>query len=174
MEFYINKNKSAKILYIYYGILVVFVAMLLFSSGLVTEDRSTKGIAISSVSIIVLTIVLIKANLARRDTSPMVVLDAAGITSRTTPMSKAAGLIRWEDITDVYLNKVTGDTLITLSLQNAESYMVLMRKKMPAFALKDMVTEDGILTIHLTAAELDVDAAELFNQITAFAGKRAI
>lgn len=172
MEFYINKKKSQSILYIYYGILAVFVLILLFSSGVVTESISLKGMVVSCVAIVILTVVLLKANIAQRDTSPMVKLDQEGITSRTTPMSKAAGVIRWEDITDINLNEMTGDTLVSLSVKNAESYTAVLLKKLPAFALKGIVNESGILTLHLTASELDFDAATLFNHITSYANKQ--
>lgn len=172
MEFYINKKKSNSVLYIYYGILVVFVLILLFSSGLITDTTSLKGIVISSIAIIILAIVLIKAKAAQNDTSPMLSLKQDGILSRTTPMSKAAGLIKWEDITDINLTEMTGDTLITLSLKNADHYKSVMRKKLPAFALKDIVDGNGILTLHLSASELDLDAAALFNHITAYASKQ--
>jgi hypothetical protein len=128
MEFYINKKKSRSILYIYYAILVVFCLMLLFSSGFITDSMSLKGVVISSIAIVILAIVLIKANLAQKDTSPMITLSTEGITSRTTPMSKAAGLIRWSDITDININEMTGDTLVSLSVKNADHYMAAMRK----------------------------------------------
>ena len=174
MEFYINKKKSSSVLYIYYGISIVFALVLLFSSGLVTETTSLKGIVISSVALVILAIVLIKANMAQRDTSPMVSLSDEGLTSRTTPMIKAAGLIKWEDITDINLVKLTGDTLVVLSVKNADHYMVALRKKMPAFATKDIVDANGILTLNLSAAELDFDAAELYSHITTYAKQKFV
>jgi hypothetical protein len=174
MEFYINKKKSRSILYIYYAILVVFCLMLLFSSGFITDSMSLKGVVISSIAIVILAIVLIKANLAQKDTSPMITLSTEGITSRTTPMSKAAGLIRWSDITDININEMTGDTLVSLSVKNADHYMAAMRKKLPAFALKDIVNGDGILTLHLSASQLDFDAHALFNHITTFTPKQKV
>jgi hypothetical protein len=102
--------------------------MLLFSSGFITDSMSLKGVVISSIAIVILAIVLIKANLAQKDTSPMITLSTEGITSRTTPMSKAAGLIRWSDITDININEMTGDTLVSLSVKNADHYMAAMRK----------------------------------------------
>jgi hypothetical protein len=169
MEFYINKKKSASVHYVYYGILLVFAVVLLLSSGLVTDTISLKGIVISSIAIVILAIVLIKAKIAQKDTSPMLKLEPEGITSRTTPMSKAAGLIRWADITDINLYEMTGDTLVSLSVTNATHYLEILRKKMPAFALKDIVDQHGILTLHLSASELDFDAAALFNYITTYA-----
>jgi len=174
MEFYINKKKSNNVLYIYYGISIVFALVLLFSSGLVTETTSLKGIVISSVALVILAIVLVKANIAQRDTRPMVSLSDEGLTSRTTPMIKAAGLIRWEDITDINIEKLTGDTLVVLSVKNADHYMVALRKKMPAFATKDIVDANGILTLNLSAAELDFDAAELYNHITTYAKQKLV
>jgi hypothetical protein len=174
MEFYINKKKSSSILYIYYGIFIVFALVLLFSSGLVTDTVSLKGIVISAIALVILAIVLLKANMAQRDTRPMVSLSDEGLTSRTTPMIKAAGLIKWEDITDINLEQLTGDTLVVISLKNADHYMVALRKNMPAFALKDIVDANGILTLNLSAAELDFDAAVLFNHITTYANKQKL
>lgn len=171
MEFYINKKKSQNILYTYYGILAVFVLVLLFSSGVVTSTVSLKGIVISSISIVILVIVLIKANLARKDTSPLIRLDPEGIISRTTPMSKAAGLIRWQDITGIRLDEMPGDTLVALSLENAAHYTEVLRKKMPAFALKGTVDENNILTLNLSASELDFDAQALLDHIQTYAAR---
>lgn len=54
------------------------------------------------------------------DTSPIVIFNDEGIISKTTAVSKAAGLILWKDITGINLDKVGADILITLTVDKRE------------------------------------------------------
>lgn len=168
MEFYRNRRKSFNLILTYSGILFVMILIFLYSIGIINDEVSTKGIAISSIFILILGFLVIKMLLALKDTSPLLILELEGIVSKVTPMSKAAGLILWDDIADMNINKVGGDTLITLTIKRPDHYIPAIRKKISALMLKGAHDAEGNLLLHLSAAELDIEAPELFNKIVAF------
>ena len=168
MEFYRNRKKSINLLLIYSGILILMLLILLYSSGLFNGEVIAKGIAFSAVFSLILGFVLIKTLISLNDKSPLIVLSPEGITAKVTAVSKAAGLISWKDISDLEINKVGGDTLITLVVNNPGKYTPLIRKKLSAMALDNAKDNDGELLIYLTASVLDVDAHELFDSIKTY------
>lgn len=103
-----------------------------------------------------------------KDTSALLILSNTGITSKVTPVSKAAGLILWEDITDISLNKMGGDTLVTLTIDKPDRYIPIIRKKLSALAVNGANDEQGNLLIYLTASSLAIEAPELLTIITNF------
>lgn len=146
------------------------ILIFLYSIGIIDDTVSTKGIAISSVFILILGFLVVKMLLALKDTSPLLILGPEGIISKVTPMSKAAGMILWSDIADMNINKVGGDTLITLTINNPDHYTPVIRKKFSAMMLKGANDDQGNLLLHLSASELDIDAQQLFDKIVAFKG----
>jgi hypothetical protein len=150
------------------GILVVLVATFLYSIGLFDGQLGAKLAAVSGVFSLILAIIIIKKLFTLRDKSPLVILNNEGIISRTTAVSKAAGLILWKDIMAVNLEKVGADTLVTLTVNNAENYLPLIKKKLSGMVTNGLANTDGILPISLTASELTADAEELFVAITNF------
>ena len=165
MEFYRNRKKSINLILVYSGILLITVLIFLYSIGLFTSTVSAKGIAISSLFGLVLIFVLIKMLLSLKDTAPLLILNEDGITSRVTAMSQAAGLILWDDITDITVNKMGGDTLITLVVNKPDHYTPIIRKKLSALAVNGANDAEGNLLVYLTASALDLDAQELFIEI---------
>jgi hypothetical protein len=98
MEFYRNRKKSINLILIYAGILILMIAILIYSIGIFTDRVVPKGIAFSSLFGLVMLFVIIKSLLSLKDTSPLLVLNEQGIISKVTAVSKAAGLVFWEDI----------------------------------------------------------------------------
>jgi hypothetical protein len=168
MEFYRNRKKSINLLFIYTGILILMLLILLYSSGIFTGEIITKGIAFSSVFSLILAFVIIKMLISLNDKSPLIILSQEGITAKVTAVSKAAGLISWKDISDLQINKVGGDTLITLVINNPGQYKPLIRKKLSAIALDNAQDNDADLLIYLTASVLDINAQELFSKIKTY------
>ncbi|KFC18998.1 STM3941 family protein [Epilithonimonas lactis] len=166
MEFYRDKKKSMNMILICVGLLVVFIGIFLYSIGLFDGQVGPKLAAVAGIFSIVLAVIILKKLFTLRDTSPLVIVSLEGIISQTTAVSKAAGLILWKDISDVHLEKVGADTLITLTVENPERYLPLIKKKLSSMFTNGLVTEDGNLPISLTASELDTDAQELYNVIT--------
>lgn len=171
MEFYRNRKKTINLILIYSGILLVMVLILLYSIGLFTATVSAKGIAISSIFGLIAAFLVVKMLISLKDTAPLLVLNKEGITSKVTAMSKAAGLILWEDITDMSVNKMGGDTLITLVVNKPDHYTPIIRKKLSAIAVSGANDAQGNLLIYLTASALDLDAQELFTEITRYKGR---
>ena len=168
MEFYRNRKKTINLILTYSGILLVMIVILVYSIGLFTSTVSTKGIAISSIFSLILAFVIIKMLLSLKDTAPLLVLDKEGITAKVTAMSKAAGLILWEDISDMTVNKMGGDTLITLVVNKPDHYTPIIRKKLSGIAVNGANDAEGNLLIYLTASALDIDAQQLFIEITQY------
>lgn len=165
VEFFRNRKKSINLLLILSGILLVMLLILLYSSGIISGGIIiAKGIAFSAIGIVILAIIIIKTMISLKDKSPLIVLSPEGITAKVTAVSKAAGLILWEDISDIQLHKVGGDTLVTLIINNPEPYSAKIRKKLTSIALE----KDQDLQIYMTASVLDINAGELFDQVTAY------
>lgn len=164
VEFYRNRKKSVNLLLILSGVLVLMLLILLYSSGLISDRVIAKGIAFSSIASVILAIIIIKTLISLTDKSPLIVLAPEGITAKVTAVSKASGLILWEDIDDIQLHKVGGDTLVALIINNSEPYSAKIRKKLSSMALD----KDQDLHIYMTASVLDINAEELFDQVNAY------
>ena len=168
MEFYRNKKKSANLILICIGIFLVLLVIFLYGIGMFNGIVSTKLAAVSAVFGLVLAIVIIKKLISLRDTTPLIILGKEGIITKTTAVSKAAGLILWNDIIELDINKSGGDTLVTLTIDKPEQYLPLIKKKLSAMVVDGIEDAQGNLPIHLTASELDLDAQELFEVITKY------
>lgn len=168
MEFYRDRKKTATLILICAGILIVLIATFLYSIGLYDDHISTKLAAATGLFSLILTIIIIKKLFTLGDKSPLIVITKEGITSKVTAVSKAAGLILWKDIVDVKLEKVGADTLVVLKVDQPENYLPLIKKKLSGLITNGLVENDGILPISLTAAELNIDAQELYLKIKSF------
>lgn len=168
MEFYKDRKKSINLILICAGILIVLIATFLYSIGLHDDHISTKLAAVTGVFSLILAVVIIRKILSLRDSSPQIILSKEGIISKTTALSKAAGLILWKDITNVNLEKVGADTLVTLTVNNSDHYLPLIKKKLSGMITNGLADANGNLPISLTASELNINAEVLFNTITNF------
>ena len=165
MEFYRDRKKSMNMILICAGLLIVFIGLFLYSIGLFDGQVGTKLATVTGIFSMILVIIIFKKLFTLRDTSPLVIVSLEGIISKTTAVSKAAGLILWNDISDVNLEKVGADTLVTLTVENPEHYLPLIKKKLSKMVTNGLVTADGNLPISLTASELDTNAQELYDVI---------
>lgn len=165
MEFYRNKKKSVKLILACAGILVVLVLLFLYSIGAFGDIFSAKLAAASGLFGLILAIVITKMFISLTDKSALIILNNEGIIAKVTAVSKAAGLMRWEDIADMTLNKVGGDTLITLTIDKPEKYIPIIRKKLSKLLTDGAEDVNGNLEVHLTASALDLEAPELFTVI---------
>lgn len=168
MEFYRDRKKSLNLILICSGILIISIATFLYSIGLFDDHVGTKLAAVSGLFSIILAIIIFRKLFTLRDSAPLIILSNEGLISKTTAVSKAAGLIFWKDITDVNLEKVGADTLVTMKVKNADHYLPLIKKKLSGMITNGLADANGNLPISLTASELTIDAEELFNTITNF------
>lgn len=165
MEFYRNKKKTTSLILSCSGFLLLLIVLFLYSIGLFTAEISAKLAGISGVFGLILIIVIIRMLLSLKQSVPLLVLSNYGIISKTTPVSKAAGLIPWKDIIDVELQKVGWDMLIMLTVERAVHYMPIIKKKLSSIAVSDVQDANGKLQIFITTSELDLKANELINII---------
>jgi hypothetical protein len=168
MEFYRNRKKTINLIMICSAIFVVLALIFVYSLGLFTNEVIPKGAALSGAFGLVLAIIIIRMLISLNDTAPLLVLSKEGVTSRVTAMSKAAGLILWQDIIDITLHKVGGDQLVMLVINKPDHYAPLIRKKLSKMVLDGANDENGNLLIGLTASELDPDAQELYTSIKSY------
>ncbi|MCX2453813.1 hypothetical protein OQX61_21270 [Pedobacter sp. PLR] len=171
MEFYRNQKKSNQLVLIYVGLIVMLAAVLLYSTGIIAERYLPKAAVISGIGLIVLVFCLIKSLIAAKDTSPMIALKPEGITSRVTPVSKAAGLISWKDIQEMSLTEMGADVLVTLHLNNVDHYKGIISKKLSKMAVSGGLDENGHYMVYLTASHIDCNAEELLAKINAYGPK---
>ena len=168
MEFYRDRKKSMTLILICSGLLVVFIATFLYSIGLFDGQVGTKLAVVTGIFSIILVIIIINKLLTLGDKSPLVIISNEGIISKVTAVSKASGLILWKDIVDINLEKVGADTLVTLTVKNADHYLPLIKKKLSGMVTNGLADANGNLPISLTASELSIDAQELYNVIANF------
>lgn len=136
--------------------------------AVISNEIVPKGIAMSSAFILIIAYFLFKAIAGLNDPSPLIMLQPGGIISKVTPMSKAAGLMRWTDIVDLGIKDVGSDVLVMIALRNEQDYVPRIKKSLSAIALKDAKDEQGNLIVFLTASEIYVDAKELLNKIQSY------
>ena len=165
MEFYRNRKKSVNLILTCAGILVVLILLFLYSIGAFSDMLSVKLAAVSGMFSLVLAVIIIKMLIALTDKSALLILNKDGIISKVTAVSKAAGLIRWDDIINITLNKVGGDTLITLTIDKPEYYIPIIRNKLSKLLTDGLEDAHGNLEVHLTASALDLDSPTLFTVI---------
>jgi hypothetical protein len=80
------------------GFLLLLIVAFLYSIGLFTGEISAKLAGITGVFGLILIIVIVRMLMSLNQSAPLLTLSNDGITSKTTPVSKAAGLILWKDI----------------------------------------------------------------------------
>ena len=163
-----NRKKTLNSIFIYSGIFIVMVLILLYSTAVISNEIIPKGIAMSSAFILIIAYFLITAIAGLNDSSPLISLQAEGIISKVTPMSKAAGLMLWTDIVDLGLRDAGSDLLVTIYLRNEQDYSSRIKKSLSAIALKDAKDEQGNLVVFLTASEINVNAKELLSSIQSY------
>jgi hypothetical protein len=165
MEFYRNKKKSTVLILSCSGFLLLLIVAFLYSIGLFTGEISAKLAGITGVFGLILIIVIVRMLMSLNQSAPLLTLSNDGITSKTTPVSKAAGLILWKDIIDIDLQKVGWDMLIMLTVDRADYYVPIIKKKLSSMAVSDAQDANGNLQIFITASELDIEANELITII---------
>jgi hypothetical protein len=133
--------------------------MLLYGIG--TFDGIIKiKLSIASGAILLIMLVLIFKILASiKDKSPLIQIDTNGFSGRTTPVAKAFGRIEWQDVTDLQLNKVGGDTLVAVTIDNIAKYDGRASKFLWKLAFDE---QNSKLNLMYSASEVNINAEELY------------
>ncbi|MDP5201978.1 STM3941 family protein [Flavobacterium sp. DG2-3] len=157
---YRNTKKTRNLLLYASGISVLLAIAFLYGIG--TFDGIFKvKLSIASGAILLIMLVLTFKMLASvKDKSPLIQIDSNGFSGRTTPVAKAFGRIEWQDVTDVQLNKVGGDTLVAVTIDNITKYEGRVSKFLWKMAHDE---QNSRVNIMYSASEVDIDAKALYD-----------
>lgn len=122
IKLYRNFKKTRNLLLYAFAVNILLAIMLLYGIG--TFDGIFKiKLSIASGAILLIMFVLSFKMLASiKDKSPLIQIDSNGFSGRTTPVAKAFGRIEWQDVTDLQLKKIGGDTLAAITIDNVSKY----------------------------------------------------
>ncbi|UPZ15294.1 STM3941 family protein [Flavobacterium humidisoli] len=159
IKLYRNSKKTKNLLLYASAISILIAIMLLYGIG--TFDGVFKiKLSIASGAILLIMLVLIFKILASiKDKSPLSQMDTNGFSGRTTPVAKAFGRIEWQDVTDLQLNKVGGDTLVAVTIDNIAKYDGRVSKFLWKLAFDE---QNSKLNLMYSASEVDINAEELY------------
>jgi len=159
IKLYRNSKKTRNLLLYASAISILIAIMLLYGIG--TFDGIFKiKLSIASGAILLIMLVLIFKILASiKDKSPLIQIDTNGFSGRTTPVAKAFGRIEWQDVTDLQLNKVGGDTLVAVTIDNIAKYDGRASKFLWKLAFDE---QNSKLNLMYSASEVDINAEELY------------
>lgn len=160
IKLYRNAKKTRNLLLYASGISILIAIMLLYGIG--TFDGVFKvKLSIASGAILLIMLVLIFKILASiKDKSPLIHIDSNGFSGRTTPVAKAFGRIEWQDVTDLQLNKVGGDTLIAVTIDNVSKYDGRASKFLWKLAFDE---QNSKLNIMYSASEINMNEKALYD-----------
>lgn len=159
IKIYRNSKKTRNLLLYASAISILIAIMLLYGIG--TFDGVFKiKLSIASGAILLIMLVLIFKILASiKDKSPLIQIDKNGFSGRTTPVAKAFGRIEWQDVTDLQLNKVGGDTLVAVTIDNIAKYDGRVSKFIWKLAFDE---QNSKLNLMYSASEVNINAEELY------------
>jgi hypothetical protein len=159
IKLYRNSKKTRNLLLYASAISILIAIMLLYGIG--TFDGIIKiKLSIASGAILLIMLVLIFKILASiKDKSPLIQIDTNGFSGRTTPVAKAFGRIEWQDVTDLQLNKVGGDTLVAVTIDNIAKYDGRASKFLWKLAFDE---QNSKLNLMYSASEVNINAEELY------------
>lgn len=159
IKLYRNSKKTRNLLLYASAISILIAIMLLYGIG--TFDGVFKiKLSIASGAILLIMLVLIfKIFASIKDKSPLIQMDTNGFSGRTTPVAKAFGRIEWQDVTDLQLNKVGGDTLVAVTIDNIAKYEGRVSKFLWKLAFDE---QNSKLNLMYSASEVDINAEELY------------
>ena len=161
IEIYRDSKKSRNLFIKTTALCAVLAAMAVYSFGVFDHVIKIKLAVISSALLLIMLFLLIGSLRQLKDKSPLVKINAKGISGTTTPLSKAFGEIEWSDVVDMELQKVGGDTLVAFVIQNHPKYEKRLSKSFRSMAYQKNTDHYVIM---YTASEIEADADTLFDQ----------
>ncbi len=155
---YRNRRKTTRLLVISGAICLLLLIILLYSIGLFDGIFKAKPTVFSAGALLVLLILLIVNLLNLRDKSAQIVLNDRCFLGKTTPLAKAFGQGEWQDVKYIDLQKVGGDTMIIVTLENPGKYKDRLPSLLWKMAYQESTQE---LNITYSASTIDLDPSEL-------------
>lgn len=158
ISLYRNKRKTTQMLFFSGAICLLLFIVLLYSIGLFDGVFKAKPTVFSAGALLVLLILLVVNLLNLRDKSAQIVLNDRYFLGKTTPLAKAFGRGEWQDVKYIDLQKVGGDTMIIVTLENPGKYKDRLPSLLWKMAYQESTQE---LNIMYSASTIDLDPSEL-------------
>lgn len=158
-KLYRNTKKTKKTLFWAAAVSLFLAIVLVYSMGVFDGELRLKPAIFSGAVLLIMLFLTINSLMGIRDKSPMIYLDTAGFSGRTTPLAKAFGRVEWKDVRDVELQKIGGDTLVAVAVTHVDKYTGRLSKMFWKMAYDE---QNQILHLMYSASEIDVDARELY------------
>lgn len=160
IKLYRNAKKTRSLLLYAISISILLAIALLYGIGIFDGIFKIK-LSIASGAILLIMLVLTFKMLANvKDKSPLIQIDSNCFSGRTTPVAKAFGRIEWVDVTGLQLQKVGGDTLVVVTIDNTAKYDGRVSKFLWKMAYDEQTSK---LNIMYSASEIDIDANRLYD-----------
>ncbi|OMQ11651.1 STM3941 family protein [[Flexibacter] sp. ATCC 35103] len=160
-----NSKKTKNLLFTSLGVCIILLLVIIYSAGIFDGELKIKPLVFSSGAFLIMFILLLKSVLSLKDKSPLIELNKENFYGKTTPVSKSFGIVKWQDVADIQLQKTGGDTLVVVSINNPEKYEGRLSKMLWNIAYNN---NTNLLTLMYSASEIDVDANELFTLFDKF------
>ncbi|KAF2333526.1 STM3941 family protein [Flavobacterium ginsenosidimutans] len=160
INLYRNAKKTRNLLLYASAISILLAIALLYGIGTFDGVFKIKLSIISGAILLMMLVLTFKVLASIKDKSPLIHIDANGFYGRTTPVAKAFGRIEWQDVTDVQLQKVGGDTLVAVTINNIDKYDGRVSKFLWKLAYDE---QSSRLNIMYSASEIDIDANRLYD-----------
>ncbi|MDH5825593.1 STM3941 family protein [Sphingobacterium faecium] len=164
-KIYRNSKKTKKLLLTSIGICIILLIAIIYSAGIFDGELKTKPLVFSSAAFLIMLILLLKTLLSLKDKSPLIELNNQNFYGKTTPLSKSFGIVNWEDVADIQLQKSGGDTLVVVTLNNPEKYEGRLSKMLWNMAYNNTTNQ---LMLMYSSSEIDIDHNALFDLFSNF------
>ncbi|MEN2487330.1 STM3941 family protein [Flavobacterium sp. B11] len=159
IKFYRNAKKTRNLLLYAGAISTLLAIMLLYGIGTFDGVFKIKLSIVSGAILLIMLVLTFKVLAGIKDKSPLIQIDSNGFSGRTTPVAKAFGRIEWQDVTDLQLTKVGGDTLVAITIDSIAKYEAHVSKFLWKMAYDE---QNSKLNIMYSASEIEINAEELF------------
>ncbi|PBI86756.1 hypothetical protein BSF41_32130 [Flavobacterium sp. ACN2] len=160
IKLYRNPKKTRNLLLYASGISILIAIMLLYGIGTFDGVFKVKLSIASGAILLIMLVLILKVLGSIKDKSPLIQIDSNGFSGRTTPLAKAFGRIEWQDVTDLQLNKVGGDTLVAVTIDNVAKYDGRASKFLWKLAFDE---QNSKLNIMYSASEIDMNEKALYD-----------
>ncbi|WP_433903495.1 STM3941 family protein [Sphingobacterium puteale] len=159
----VNQRKIA-LLFLASGILGAVVSMYLC----LWADSILLAVLVCGIFLTVLGIVaFLKLILApKKENEAAIIIASEGITARTTPVAKAAGLIEWEDVESIKLYS----RLLAMKIKNPKKYAA----RMTIFFVRDTFLKSWQGTIRISFVETNATYEELIDILSKYCEQNSI
>lgn len=164
-KLYQDTKKAKNILLFTVSIAILLAILFLYSTGLLDDELKIKPVVISGSLLLIMFFISLKTLIGIIDKKPLIEIDAMGFSGSTTPLSKAFGRIEWSDVTNIKFKVVRQDTLVVVTLGNAEKFRNHTSKIVWEMAHDEQNSE---LNLMYSVSEIDIDAQELYDLLLSY------